>query len=85
MGLLRVCHKVKWRTQMETGASERLTNLGMRQSQHGDVQDTGGPGGPLPFPFPCPLLFRNLWKPVKRSLRLQLSTDKCLVQESSFF
>lgn len=40
---------------METGASESLTNLGMRQSQHGDVQDTGGPGVPLTFfPFLAP-------------------------------
>lgn len=54
MGLLRVSHQVKWRTQMETGASERLTNLGMRQSQHGDVQDTGGPGGPLTFSLSLP-------------------------------
>lgn len=53
MGLLDVGCKVKWRRQMETGASESLTNLGMRQSQHGEVQDTGGPGGPLTFPFPA--------------------------------
>lgn len=61
MGLLRVSHKVKWRTQMETGASESLTNLGMRQSQHGDVQDTGGPGGPLTFSL-------SLRPPVLKSL-----------------